>query len=157
MADHPTVRAHQQDADRMNPRSREAADHSFNFLIAVALIDGAFGFGQFEIQRWNDPKVRALMERMTFATDPDLSARAPLSYPCAIEAKGKDGKVARSEVLFPPGFSRGGIDADVVASKFRAVTAGHLDTAACARLIDHVMRLDKSGSRVDLFGVAAAE
>ena len=65
LADLPIVRRQLADPGRIAPRSREAADHSLHFLIAVALIDGAFGLRQFDNERWNDPKVRALMARLT--------------------------------------------------------------------------------------------
>ena len=43
LADLPIVRRQLADPGRIEPRSREAADHSLHFLIAVALIDGTFG------------------------------------------------------------------------------------------------------------------
>ena len=61
MGDHPTVIRHLADADRANPTSREAADHSIPFLIAVAALDGELGPAQFANERWNDARVRALM------------------------------------------------------------------------------------------------
>ena len=55
---------------RIDPTSREAADHSFNFLAAVAMVDGAFGLAQFDNERWNDPKVREVMARLEIVCDP---------------------------------------------------------------------------------------
>jgi 2-methylcitrate dehydratase len=48
MADVPAVRIQQEDRGRWDPQTREAADHCFQFLVAVTLIDGAFGLRQFE-------------------------------------------------------------------------------------------------------------
>src|SRR5215471_11286134 len=56
--DTPGLRRQKDDPGRIKPATREAADHSFNFLAAVSLIDGEFGLAQFEGERWNDPKVR---------------------------------------------------------------------------------------------------
>jgi 2-methylcitrate dehydratase len=47
MADYKVTKRHQDDPERLHPVSREAADHSFTFIIAVALIDGRFGPEQF--------------------------------------------------------------------------------------------------------------
>src|SRR5580698_6868532 len=69
LADLPIVRRWLADPGRIEPRSREAADHSLHFLIAVALKDGAFGLRQFDNERWNDAKVRALMAKLDIATD----------------------------------------------------------------------------------------
>ena len=53
LADLPVVRRWLADPGRVAPQSREAADHSLHFLIAVALTDGAFGLRQFDGARWN--------------------------------------------------------------------------------------------------------
>ena len=98
MADIPTVRAHQEDRDRADPKSHEAADHSFPFLIAAALVDGTFGLAQFENERWNNADVRTVMNRIEMTTDAALAERAPGSYPCLLEAVGKDGRSCRAEV-----------------------------------------------------------
>ena len=69
IADTPSLRRQKDDPGRIDPKSREAADHSFNFLAAVALIDGEFGLAQFDNERWNDPKVRAVMARLEIVCD----------------------------------------------------------------------------------------
>ena len=127
MADTPAVRIQQEDRERWDPRSREAADHCFQFLAAVALIDGEFGLAQYDSERWNDPRVRALMSRMTLGRDPDLSRRAPSgAYPCALHAIDRSGGEYRTEALAPPGFSRGGLSESDVVEKFRNLTAPRL-------------------------------
>ena len=150
MADNPTVRAHQQDRERANPKSHEAADHSFPFLVAAALIDGKFSLAQFEGERWNDPAVRAVMSRMEMTTDAELTQRAPGSFPCRLDAMGKDGRNYRAEVLFPPGFSRGGLNPETVIAKFNAMTSDRLSPAARDRIVRAVMALDDAASLVAL-------
>jgi 2-methylcitrate dehydratase len=144
MADMPFLRRQKDDPGRINPSSREAADHSFNFLAAVALLDGRFGLAQFENERWNDPKVRAVMARLEIAVDADLTARSPGSFPCRMEATTDDGKAYVADIADPPGFSRHGLDGGAVIQKFNAVTAPHLDASSRARIIDAVLALDRS-------------
>jgi 2-methylcitrate dehydratase len=153
IADTPTLRRQKDDPGRIDPTSREAADHSFNFLAAVAIVDGAFGLAQFANERWTNPTVRGVMARLTIVCDPSLNARSPGGFPCAIEAHGKDGTVYRVEVLDPPGFSRHGLDAGAVTDKFHAVTAGRLPQSARNDIVDSVMALDRSPS---LAGVMSA-
>jgi 2-methylcitrate dehydratase len=150
MADMPFLRRQKDDPGRIDPTSREAADHSFNFLAAVALIDGAFGLAQFENERWNDPKVRAVMARLEIAVDAELNARSPGSFPCRIEATCSDGRTLVADIPDPPGFSRHGLDAGAVTDKFNAVTALHLDAPSRAHIIDAVMALDRSASCAEL-------
>jgi 2-methylcitrate dehydratase len=146
IADKPFLVRQKDDPGRINPNSREAADHSFNFLAAVSLLDGEFGLAQFENERWNDPKVRAVMARLDIVTDPAWNERSPGSFPCSIRAKMQDGKEFMAEVADPPGFSRHGLDAAAVTRKFNAITEGHLTRAARERIVEAVMGLDQSPS-----------
>jgi 2-methylcitrate dehydratase len=156
LADAPFMRRQKDDPGRINPNSREAADHSFNFLAAVSLVDGQFGLAQFDNDRWNDPKVRALMGRLEIVCDASLNARAPGGFPCAIHAKSKDGTDFAAEVLDPPGFSRHGIDEGAVVKKFNAITAGHLSQRARDRIVEAALTLDNSRSCAALTDALAA-
>jgi 2-methylcitrate dehydratase len=157
VADTPQIVRQLHDPGRVNPTSREAADHSFGFLAAVSMIDGKFGVAQFEGERWNDPKVRALMRQLELRPDSDLARRAPDSCPCAILAITQDGKEHRAEVLRPPGFAHGGLEPKAVTDKFEAVTADFLARDAQQRIIGNVMALDSAASCAPLFGALAAE
>ena len=146
VSDTPSMRRQKDDPGRVDPKSREAADHSFNFLAAVAMVDGDFGLAQFDNERWNDAKVRAVMSRLEVVCDASLNPRSPGGFPCAIRATGTDGRSYLAEVLDPPGFSRHGIDAAAVIKKFHSITAPHLNQSARDRIIEAAMGLDKAAS-----------
>jgi 2-methylcitrate dehydratase len=146
LADLPVVRRWLADPGRIAPRSREAADHSLHFLIAVALLDGAFGLRQFDNERWTEAKVRALMARLEITTDADLTRRGGEAYPCAIHATGHDGLLYDVEILQPPGFSQNGLDTQKVLDKFAGVTERHLTPDRRDRIADAVFGLDRATS-----------
>jgi 2-methylcitrate dehydratase len=156
IADQPFLVRQKDDPGRIDPQSREAADHSFNFLAAVSLLDGKFGLAQFDNDRWNDPKVRAVMARIEIVCDSGLNARAPGGFPCAIRARAADGSEYTAEVLDPPGFSRRGIDADAVISKFHAICSEKLPKAQRDRVVEAVLTLDRSSSSRELTAALAA-
>jgi 2-methylcitrate dehydratase len=156
IADTPSLRRQKDDAGRIDPRSREAADHSFNFLAAVAMVDGAFGLAQFANERWNDATVRAVMGRLQIVCDKTLNARSPGGFPCAIRAHGTDGKDYQAEVLDPPGFSRHRLDAAAVTEKFHRITANRLPPAARERIVASVMALEASPSVADVIAALMA-
>ena len=157
IADTPMLHRQKDDPGRVDPQSREAADHSFNFLAAASIMDGKFGLAQYENERWHDPKIRALMSRLTIVGDASLNGRAPGAYPCAIRATANDGRTYVSEVLDPPGFSRtGGIDPKAVTDKFHAVTEDRLGPNSRARIIDAAMGLDRAHTVRDLMAALAA-
>jgi 2-methylcitrate dehydratase len=150
MADMPFLRRQKDDPGRIDPTSREAADHSFNFLAAVSLADGAFGLAQFDNERWNDKAVRAIMARLEITVDAALNARSPGSFPCRMEATCDDGSVLVADIPDPPGFSRHGLDADAVTAKFNSITAAHLTAHARERIITAALALDHSASCAEL-------
>ncbi len=157
IADTPSLQRQKDDPGRVDPKSREAADHSFNFLAAAALLDGEFGLDSFDNERWNDPKIRAVMARLEIVCDGSLNARAPGGFPCAMHAKGTDGRDYLAEVLDPPGFARhGGIAAAAVLKKFNSVTHHRLSQSARDRIIEAAMGLDKASSCAGLSAAISA-
>jgi len=146
MADLPNVRRQMSDPGRIAPRSREAADHSLHFLVAVSLMDGTFGLRQFDGERWNDPQIQALMRRLEMTTDADLTRRAGEAFPCALHATGDDGRSYDVEILAPPGFSPHGPDAGAVLEKFGRMTGDRLTPQAQGLIIDSVMGLETAKS-----------
>jgi 2-methylcitrate dehydratase len=157
MADYRVTKRHQDDPDRRHPASREAADHSFPFVVAVALIDGRLGAEQFENERWRDVRVTALMERIVMRRDAAWNTRAPRSYPCSIRATDAEGTEHLVEVAYPPGYSQGGLDANIVLDKFHRVTEAILDRTDRARIVDTVMQFDQRPSADELSAAIAIE
>jgi 2-methylcitrate dehydratase len=145
MADYPILRRQAADPGRLDPQSKESADHSFPFLIAVALIDGALGLAQYDNDRWHDPKVRALMAKISMGFDPDWVRRAPQSYPASLTVHLEDGGTRRAEVPYAPGAAPGGVTADAVIEKFHRV-ADRLGAAARERVIAEALGLAQAAS-----------
>ncbi len=148
MADVPSIRLQQADRRRSQPETREAADHSFTFLPCVTFVDGELTDRQFENERWHDPAVRRLMERVTLTVDADLRDRAPGSMPCRLTVTLSSGEEIISECLYPPGhsFADKGLAPEAVKAKFHNVTAAVLPEAARDRIIAAVLSLDGAPS-----------
>jgi 2-methylcitrate dehydratase len=146
IADTPSLQRQKDDPGRVDPQSREAADHSFNYLAAAALLDGDFGLDSYDNERWNDPKVRAMMGRLEIVCDASLNPRSPGGFPCAMHGTDRDGKTHLAEVLDPPGFSRKGVDSGAVLKKFNSITAHQLGPSSRQRIVDAAMSLDTSPS-----------
>src|SRR5262249_22494467 len=141
IADTPMLQRQKDDPGRVDPQSREAADHSFNFLAAASIMDGKFSLAQYNNERWHDPKIRAVMSRLTVVCDASLNSGSPGAFPCTIRATANDGRAYVSEVREPPGFSHGGIDPKAVLDKFHAITEDRLGPNSRARIIDAAMGL----------------
>ncbi|MFM2129241.1 MAG: hypothetical protein RL477_787, partial [Pseudomonadota bacterium] len=145
-ADAPIIVRQQADPGRLDPRSREAADHSFPFLAAVGLIDGRLTPRTFDDERWHAPQVRALMARMRFAVDADLAARAPGGYPARMAIDMADGSRFDTEVLAAPGMAPGGVPEAAIIAKFDAVTDGILAPARRDEIKAMVLALERQAT-----------
>jgi 2-methylcitrate dehydratase len=125
--DTPATQGYFQDKETSCPRSKEAADHSFYFLCAVALLDGELTLRQFEGERWFDPRVCALMDRITFRMDKRLNDLAPGAFPCILRVVTKSGEEKIVEVPYAPGHPHNRLSASDVEEKFSGSVEGILD------------------------------
>ena len=143
MADTPFVRGQVEDEDRRYPTSRETADHSFYYLAAAALMDGELTQAQFEGERWMQPAVKSLMERMTIRTDASLNKYTPGSFPCVLQLTTMNGGSRTVEVFYPKGHPKNRMSSAEVEGKFHGCARGVLSEAQQTKIISIVRDLDK--------------
>ncbi len=130
------------DPEKWRPRTRETADHSLPYIVAVALLDGAVSRASFAPERLEDPRVLALLERTSVRAEDDLTARYPAEgIPNRITVQTATGGLARAEAHYPRGHARNRMSDDEVVAKFHANVAGRLDPAAAERLLDLCWRV----------------
>ena len=155
MADTPFVRGQVEDEDRRYPTSRETADHSFYYLAAAAMMDGEMTKAQFEGERWMQPAMKSLMERMTIRTDASLNKYTPGSFPCVLRIDTANGESRTVEVFYPKGHPKNRMSSVEVESKFRGCTRGVLSEAQQTTIISLVRDLDKLNSVNELLAELA--
>ena len=121
--------------------------------MAVALIDGELTPRQFEKERWLDPNVCALMDRIVIGTDQTWNQRAPNGFPCTIRviARGHVEQVA--EVDYPPGHPRNRLSRTQVVEKFHSCTKSVLSEPRRKEIVTAVMSLEQCSSINDLMEV----
>jgi 2-methylcitrate dehydratase len=155
MADTPFVRGQVEDEDRRYPTSRETADHSFYYLAAAALMDGEMTQAQFEGERWMQPEVKSLMERMTICTDASLNKYTPGSFPCVLQLTTMNGESRTVEVFYPKGHPKNRMSSAEVEGKFRGCTRAVLSEAQQTKIISLVHDLEKLSSVNELMAELA--
>ena len=155
MADIPFVRAQVEDQERRRPTSRETADHSFYYLAAVTLTDGELTQAQFEAERWLDPSIQALMDRISMRTDPRLNVYTPGSYPCIIRLLTKNGKSRTAEVFYPKGHPKNRMVPSDVEAKFRGCTRSVLSEAEQTNIVSLVYNLENLSTVSELMSCLA--
>jgi len=155
MADTPFVRGQVEDEDRRYPTSRETADHSFYYLAAAALMDGEMTQAQFEGERWMQPAVKSLMERMRIRTDASLNKYTPGSFPCVLQLTTMNGESRTVEVFYPKGHPKNRMSSAEVEGKFRGCARAVLSEAQQTKIISLVHDLEKLSSVAELMAELA--
>jgi 2-methylcitrate dehydratase len=157
MADTPFVRGQVEDEDRRYPTSRETADHSFYYLAAAALMDGEMTQAQFDGERWMQPTVKSLMERMTIRTDASLNKYTPGSFPCVLQLTTVSGESRTVEVFYPKGHPKNRMSSAEVEDKFRGCARTVLSDAQQTKIIALVHDLEKLSSIDELMNHLALD
>jgi 2-methylcitrate dehydratase len=140
------------DAEKWHPKTRETADHSLPYCVAVALEDGEVSRNQFSQERIEDPKVLDLLSRVEVRTDASLTDRYPASTPNRITVKTRDGRAVVREIEFPRGHSGNPMTDDEVEAKFRSLAAGEMDPQ---RQVEVLRRLWALETEADLHSLLA--
>jgi len=138
---------------KWDPRTRETADHSLPYMLAVALVDGRLTPASFEPKRYLDPSLRPLMNRIRVVEDAELTRRFPQELASRIEVITRSGQRFTERADYPKGHARNPMtDADVE-RKFRDLSAAALGRAQSAGVLEALWRLDevlKMAAVVDL-------
>ncbi|WP_459618530.1 MmgE/PrpD family protein [Bordetella sp. 2513F-2] len=75
-----------------NPRTSNEARFSFPYVVATAMVHGSVRLAAYDACRVHDPRVRALMDRITVVVDPEIDAAFPGQRASRIEVTLKDGR-----------------------------------------------------------------
>ena len=81
-----------EEGDKRLVRTKEEADHSMPYLVAVALVDGQVLPPQFAPDRIVQTDVQELLRRIVVRPDPELSARFPEQHACRVHITLRDGR-----------------------------------------------------------------
>jgi 2-methylcitrate dehydratase len=138
------------------PETRESADHSLPYCLAVALADGELTPRQFIGERWRDPALRAVMARIAFAADPALEPYFPERRPSIVTVETTDGQVFEETTLDPKGSPRNPMTEAELAAKFHGLADPLLGRAAAAALADRVLGLGPGDRIADLMAMTMA-
>lgn len=131
------------DPEKWRPRTRETADHSFPYCVAVALLDGKVTLRSFEAKRLADPLLNDLIQKVRVVSQPEFVGRYPQAMPTHITVRTKSGNVYVRQVDYPLGHPKNRMSDQEVEDKFRRLAWGRLDRARIDRLIQFVWTLDR--------------
>jgi 2-methylcitrate dehydratase len=86
------------EGDKTVVRSKEDADHSLPYIVAVAALDGEVTPAQYAPGRIAAEDVQRLLLRVDVYPDPSLSSRFPGELPCRPHRGAVDGRIVAKEI-----------------------------------------------------------
>lgn len=131
------------DSEKWRPQTRETADHSFPYCVAVVLLDGKVTLRSFEAKRLNDPALHELMQKIRVVPQPELVGRYPLAMPTQITVRTKTGRDYVKQVDYPLGHPKNRMSDHAIEDKFRVLAARTLDRARIKKVINLVWNLEQ--------------
>lgn len=107
--------------------TKEDADHSLPYLVAVALLDGTVMPAQYDPDRIHRKDVQTLLARVSVRPNDAYSRRFPEAMACRVAIKLADGRMFAEELSDYPGFRTRPMSWDDATKKF--VALGSVSTA----------------------------
>ncbi len=102
-----TLRGYEQagrDREKWTPQNRDTADHSLPYLAARAMVDGDITNETYAADKLRDPKILALMQKITAKEDPAFAKPKGNAPPTRLTASLNDGRTVTVQVDDMPGF-----------------------------------------------------
>jgi len=139
------------------PASSLAARMNMAYAAAAAILDHELGMRQFEAERLQDDRIRALMDRIELVADPALDRFVPEMYPANVRIVTTDGRVFQAEERYPKGFPQNPISDDELERKFDALCGTVFPPARTAELKDMIKGLEHLDNVADLMRLLAVK
>lgn len=131
-----------EEGDKKLIRTKEEADHSLPYLVAVALLDGQVLPPQFAPERINRPDVQDLLRRVNVWPDPEMSSRFPDEHACRVSIFLRDGRVLSREKRDYFGFRTRPMDWRAALGKFHQLADPVAGSQLTEAIADSVRRLE---------------
>jgi 2-methylcitrate dehydratase len=128
-------------------RSKEQADHSLPYLLAVALLDGQVLPEQYRPERIAAEDVQDLLRRVEVRPDAELSRRFPQEHSARVRLRLRDGRTLEHEQHDYQGFHTRPMGWAAVAAKFDRLAGPRAGDRLRARIKDAVAQLEAITTR----------
>jgi 2-methylcitrate dehydratase len=131
-----------EEGDKTLVFTKEDADHSLPYLIAVALLDRTVMPEQFAAERLQRADVQALLCRVVVRSRAGYSARFPEAMPSRVTVTLTGGRVLTLELFDYPGFHTRPQTWEAAVAKFMTLGASHTTDAMLAEIASAVRELE---------------
>jgi 2-methylcitrate dehydratase len=122
--------------------TKEQADHSLPYLLAVALLDGDVMPAQFQPERINKADVQRLLKKVSVRPNHEFTEEYPAKMPAKITVRLHDGQAIEHEVQDFPGLASHPFTWEDAVEKFDRLVVGRADPGVSQEIKDAVRSLE---------------
>ena len=127
------------------PRTKEDADHSLPFLLAMGTIDGMVGPAQYAHEQWKLPRVQALMRKVWLQGDAELTRDFPARWTAIVEISTTDGHTWTERIDAPKGNPDNPLTDEELNAKFSSLASPLMPRSQIEQIEKTVYALDRLG------------
>ncbi len=131
-----------EEGDKTLVRTKEQADHSLPYMIAVAVQDGRVMPEQDEPARIARPDVQTLLRKVSVHALDDYTRRFPEEMPCRVTVVLADGQTLSKEKEDYEGFHTRPMAWETVVEKFERLSSGRADSTLRRQIVQLVDQLE---------------
>jgi len=128
---------------KTNVRTKEEADHSLPYMIAVAALDGHVGPRQYLSARIRRDDVQSLLRKVVVRPNAEYSSLFPEALPCRITVHLKGGRIVMKEKKDYEGFFTRPLSWAKVVRKFDSLCPPSMDRSLREKIVTAVGQLDE--------------
>jgi 2-methylcitrate dehydratase len=132
------------DPEKWSPMTKETADHSLPYIVAMALLKGKIDNSTYSEKNYRDQKILEFLKKITVVEDKELSERYPEAVPNRITVKLSSGRTITKQVDYHKGHPRNPMSDEEVEDKFARLTRTQLSRIRSKRILDAVWNLEKA-------------
>lgn len=144
------------DPHKYRPDSKETADHSLPYSLAVGLVDGMVTPLQFKEERVRDKALIPIMDKVKVVANEEFEALFPKFQPSRVTITMNDGNQHSTRVDVPKGDPRDPMTEDEIAVKFTALGGDVIGKEQCKKLQKFIMSMDTADKLDGLFELTTA-
>ena len=145
------------DPEKWAPATRETADHSMPYTVAVALIHGGVEERHFDDEFLRDPRILALAARIKVEISEEANRRMPEAMLCHLKLVTRSGATHAASVEYHRGHWKNPMTDAEVEAKFRGLAQKVLRAQQADRLLEALWQTDAMKDAGEIVRLTVAE
>lgn len=145
------------DPSKYKPQTKETADHSLPYVVAVAVVQGHVLPKSFNDEAIQDPRIWELLPKIKVVADPEIDSLFPQVKRARVTITTKDGNADTHQTDFAKGAPEDPLTNDELEAKFRANLEGQVTAERMEEILRSTWSLENEEDVSDYVSLLIAD